>query len=285
MLQSKTQVKIDRSSEDNLQEQIEHLISNREAFNKFVYTPLDEAVKELEIRKKDSKLGTLVNKNLLTDIPDALKKNNSVVLHRQVVTPNYEVGRFANIVDALEFNPVFFEYADDKFVTENDWKYYLGNMGFYLGIGKKGGVKVEHVRIIDFNIANGKKISEVKTHWGQSLIDFHHELLLKRFPNFKESIFDGSTWYSENGGNAKSYYEQFLLLFIKDSILFENFMLDIKEVSFTREVFLPAFIRAMRITGKKPLIVALEPTDIEGENFWLYHPHESKNVVIKKSEK
>ena len=61
-------------------------------------------------------------------------------------------------------------------------------------------------------------------------------------------------------------------------------MLDVKELSFTKEVFLPAFIEVIRITGVKPLIVALSPTDIEGDNFWMCHPHESEIHVKEKLE-
>jgi len=74
-------------------------------------------------------------------------------------------------------------------------------------------------------------------------------------------------------GGADKYYTPFTALFIKDAILFENFMLDSKEISFTKDIFLSAFIEVYRKTGCKPLIVALEPTDIEGDEFWPCHPN------------
>ena len=71
----------------------------------------------------------------------------------------------------------------------------------------------------------------------------------------------------------------FLGLFLQNAILFENFILDYKELEFTKEVFLPAFIEIYKRFGIKPLIVALEPTNLEWEIFWMCHPFESKKVV------
>jgi hypothetical protein len=60
---------------------------------------------------------------------------------------------------------------------------------------------------------------------------------------------------------------------------FEKFMINEKESFFTREIFLPAFIDVMKRTGSKPIIVALEPTEIETDEFWMCHPHSSKELV------
>lgn len=245
---------------------IESVINNRQKFNELLYTPIDEAIAELKKRSKDDSIKSPF------EIPSAFKNGLKAVLHRQLVTPNYEVLRFVSIADGMELDPVFFEYTADKFVTENDWKYKLGCQSFYFGQGKKGGIKVKDCKVIDFNKSNGKKISEVKTLWGQPLIDFHHELFLNRFPYLKDNIFDGSEWYKKNGGNAKEYYKPFLSFFIKHGILFENFLLDYKELAFTKEVFLPAFLEIQKETGLKPLVVALEPTETEEDVFWLSHP-------------
>jgi hypothetical protein len=56
-------------------------------------------------------------------------------------------------------------------------------------------------------------------------------------------------------------------------------MLDVKELTFTKEVFLPAFLRIFNETGKKPMIIALEPTEIESEVFWMCHPAETMSLV------
>ncbi len=251
---------------DKYKDLIEELVSDRQKFNDYLYTPVNDAILELEKRSKDLSIKTV------SCVPKIFENSFKAVLHRQLVTPNYEVLRFVSIADGMDLDPLFFEYTEDKFVTENEWKYSLGCQSFYMGHGKKGGIKLKNLKVIDFNASNGKKISEVKTLWSQTLPDFHHELFLTRFPNFGKNLFDGSSWYKDNGGNAKGYYKPFLSLFIKHGILFENFLLDYKELSFTKEVFLPAFLEIAEETGLKPLIVALEPTEIEEDIFWLCHP-------------
>ena len=57
-------------------------------------------------------------------------------------------------------------------------------------------------------------------------------------------------------------------------------MIDHKqEKEFIRKVFLPAFISILEETGMKPLIVPLEPTEIEGGKFWICYPKEMMSIV------
>ncbi|HEY9480806.1 MAG TPA: hypothetical protein VIR98_01065 [Candidatus Paceibacterota bacterium] len=263
---------------------IEKLISDREAFNAFIYTPLDKAIEELRSRNADESLGARMRDSVAIRIPEPLSDGPKAVLFRQVTTPNYELRRFVSIADAVcGLQPLFWEYRKDKFTSNNDVKKALGKLSFFFGKGKKGGSKIERLNVIDFNSYNGKKIDEVKTLWGQPLVDFHRELFENTYPKLDTAVFyDASDWFATSGGAAKGYYENFLSLFVKHAVLFENFMLDMKEVGFTREIFLPAFLRIMKATGVKPLIVALEPTDIEGEEFWMCHPHTSLDYVKKK---
>jgi hypothetical protein len=133
------------------------------------------------------------------------------------------------------------------------------------------------------DLANGKPISSVRTQWGQGLVDFHRELFLLRYPKYKKDVFfDISKWFKNNGGNAKDYYKKFMALFIRNGILFENFMLDYEEMQFTKDYFLPAFFKVYEDLGLKPLIVALSPTDIEGDQFWMCHPPEILEHVDRK---
>lgn len=264
---------------------INGLVSDRAKFGDFVYTPLDEAVGELKRRRNNKQLQSYVKKTLAAGIPPPLETGLHAVMFRQVVTPNHEIKRFLDIVDMTdELEPLFLEYFEDKFTDNNDWKYFLGKMGFYSGRGKKGGEKIQRVRIIDFNTHRGKRLSEVKTLWGQGLIDFHHEIFKEAFRNVSNEgvLFDASNWFSGSGGSAINYYKHFLSLFLVNGILFENFLLDSKEIGFTREVFLPAFLEIMKESGVKPLIVALEPPEIESEEFWMCHPATNISFVNKK---
>ena len=71
-------------------------------------------------------------------------------------------------------------------------------------------------------------------------------------------------------------------MFLQDGVLFENFLMDGKEQKFTEEVILPAILEIEAECGYKPLIVALEPTGIEGDHFWLSHPFQNKLFVDQK---
>ncbi len=265
-------------------EDIDALISDRKKFEDFVYTPVGEAVVELKNRGNDRELAKKIS-NLVESIPEPLRKKPKAVLFRQLATPNYEVRRFVSIVDLIDgLDPLFWEYYNDKFTSNNEWKHSLGKLMFFCGFGKKNGIKIENENVIEFNQFVGKKISEVKTLWGQSLVEFHHNLFESTYESFtQKEFFDASDWFRENGSMAKDYYKPLITLFVQNAILFENFILDVKELSFTRDVFLPAFIKTFEDTGYKPLIVALEPTELEDDVFWLCHPVDSKKVVDDKN--
>lgn len=159
------------------------------------------------------------------------------------------------------------EYTADRFLSRNESKYSLGKLHFAKGINKKGDQIIETLAVVDFNGIDHKLLSEVKTLWGQGMVDFHHELLFKTHPEFQENIFDLSNWLKNLGGNSKSYYKKFLSLFLKDAVLFENFLLESDERNFTNTVVMPAIKEIAQESGYKPLIVALEPTELEGIDF------------------
>jgi len=251
---------------------IEELLSNRDKFNEVVYTRLGDAVRELAARKDDAELAAAVEREFSGKIPSVLQEGNKAVIFRQVATPNYEFMRFIGVPDASGLSAVFLEYFSDKFTSNNPLKYHLGKMIMDEGIDKKGTRKTRYESVINFNDYDGKKISEVKTVWGQSLVDFHHRLFTAYYPQFKESFHDLSPWLAENGVVPKEYYRNLLGSFIRHGILFENFMIQGKELAFIRDIFLPAFFAAWLKTGKKPLIVELEPTEIEGDKFWCSYP-------------
>lgn len=268
-----------------MEKEIEELVSDQNKFNAFIYTPLEDAVKEIEQRASDEALSEYAKAHLPVGRPALLDNRKCAVLFRQVATPNYEFRRFVSLVDGLDdYTPVVFEYYEDKFVDKNEFKYYLGMLAFFCGRGKKGGEKLVYLNVIDFNTSRGKKLSEIKTPWGQGLIEFHHELMENEYGSKVKKAVTGDLtgWLKQNGIHAAEYYKNYLSLFLQKDILFENFMLDSKEMSFTKEIFLPAFLKIYKETGRKPLIVALEPTDIESEVFWMCHPAETLAIVQKK---
>lgn len=256
---------------------------DQELFYHTVCTPLKDALAELKKRRADPRLEKLVLRLLHDDVPDPLRASPKAVIFRQITAANYENRRFLNLVNASDaIEPLFWEYLEDKY-TPNELKRPWGKLHFYHGKGKKGGDIVERINIIDFNASNGKKIIEVETLWGESLLEFHHALLKDRLKLSDPTLFyDASGWFSRQGAKAKNYYESFLTLFVRHGILFEDFMLEAKESDFIQKVFIPAFLMVWKKTGHKPLIANLAAPRLEGQRFWYCHPASDKSFVERK---
>lgn len=261
---------------------IEELVSDRKKFDAFVYTPIDEALKEIELRRQNKDLDQRIESRLVK-VPEIMEGKPKAVLFRNITTPNYETMWFNDvIVKFKKLEPLFLEYTKDKFTNRNECKFALGKITLHKGKNKKDEHIFEFQNIIDVNSSNCKPISSIKTFWDQPLVDFHHELFLNDFSHLKNNIFDFSDWLEKNGKTAKEYYELFLLLFIKHGILFENFTLKDNELLFTKEVVLPAFIKISDKIGMKPLIVALEPTETEEGKLWQAYPAKMKEHIKQK---
>lgn len=262
---------------------IPRILSDRKLFDKVLYMPLEEAWAELERRRQDPELMKEVVRLLDEDIPFPLLTEPKAVLFRHVLTPNYETRRFISLVNGFgKIKPLFWEYYADKYTPNNELKRTIGRLFFFHGKGKKGGMRIDSKNIIDFNTANGQQISALKTVWGQNFVEFHHQFFNDCFREMPNTTFDASRWFSENGKSSEGYYEAFMLLFICHGILFENMMLDDSEIEFAKNVFLPSFLSVYEKLGVKPLIVALEPTDIEGDHFWMCYPGVDKQYVENK---
>jgi len=272
---------IDKNINDD--EFIEELISDQKKFNDFIYTPLNEALKEIRLRQQNKKIDEHIKSSLIK-IPAVFEGKPKAVMFRNITTPNYEMKWFVDIVELFkgELNPLFIEYVQDQFNNRNEMKFALAKMMLHKGKNKKNEPIFEHKNIIDINNSNCKSISSIKTTWGQLFVDFHHELFLGEFPDFRNSTVDFSNWIKDNGHTPKEYYKLFFLFFLKHGILFENYILKSGEFSFIKEVILPTFIKVLRDTGVKPLIVVIQPTEIEEGKFWQAYPLKVKELLVKK---
>lgn len=265
---------------------IDELMSNRDYFNSFVYTTVEQAVQELEWRKANSNIKEYVTNNLNIAIPYELKGEKNAVLGRQLASPNYELNRFSNEADKLTgFKKTVIVKHNDKFTPGiNETKYHLGKLVFKNKNSNHQNTK--SIMAVDFNQNAGKPMSEVNTTWGQSLVDFHNELLEYGIANEgigKINQFEGSEWLLQGGKTAKEYYPKLLLLFLQNGLLFENFLMKEKaEATFTKEIFLPAFMKIFEETGVKPLIISFLPIESEENNFWNYYPDEYFEFVKNK---
>lgn len=249
-------------------------MSDRSIFNNVVYTPLSEALRLLEERRKDPVLMAKIEALLNGGIPEVLKKDKCAVFFRQIATPNHEGRHFISIAKEFGLRPVFFEYEDDKFTSNNEFKHSLGQLRTHGVVNKNDIYPLEKITVVDFSKNDGKKLKEVLTLWEEPLRDFHRKLFT--FHNYKTEeldFYDASIWLHNNGEKASQYYTKFFLLFISSGILFESFLLNGEETDFTKNIVLPAIQNVLDLTGLKPLIVPIGPIDLETDQHWIsYHP-------------
>lgn len=258
------------------------IMSDRKLFNETVYTPLSEAIRLLDERQKDPELMKKVEELLGGDIPEVLKNRKCGVQFRQIATPNNDTKHFISINESFELSPIFFEYFDDKFTSNNDYKHSLGKLNIQNFVDKNDYFQVEKFTIIDFNKYNGKKIKEVLTLWNEPLIDFHKSLFSEegyQLSNMK--FYDASKWFKNHGPEAIKYYSDFFLLFVAHGILFENFLFNKEDSEFTQKVALPALYDVIKKTKNKPLIVPIGPIDIENDHHWISYSKKIKKLIDK----
>ena len=107
-----------------------------------VYLTIEEAKEEIQKRWNDTELRSKMEQALASDIPEMMKQAPRAVISRHIMSPNFELLNFLSSAQQLGIDVAGFEYLDDKFVTKNEDKYYLGKLIFFEGIGKKGGPEI-----------------------------------------------------------------------------------------------------------------------------------------------
>lgn len=244
------------------------------------YTPLAEAKKEIQRRRKDKNLRKKINKFLKSDILDHFGKNPRAVFCRYVLSPNFEFKYFLSIAKMAELKPLALQYSDDKLVAKNTPKYYLCKMFFYDGDGKRGGEKMDTLRVVNLNKWEGKKLCNVQTLNNENLVVFHNNLLKKTIANKKYEIFDFSDWFNEKKKLLKRYYYlHYLALFVCNGVLFENFLTNKEEIQFTKNKVIPSFNKIQKMFGVKPLIFPLNSIKSEESPSWFYYSNRIKKEI------
>lgn len=244
-----------------------------------IYTPIEEAKKEIWRRWNDKKLRKEVDKFLKNDVPDFLKNSPRAILARFILSPNFELFHFLELSKIVNLEPLCLEYSKDKFVAENIDKYYLCKLFFHNGIGKNGGNNISALKIVDLGHAEGKNICELTTIYKDNLTNFHHNLIHSLNLESDIDSFDISEYYKRNGGVANKYYIYFLSLFICYGILFENYLFDKIQINITKNVVLPSYKKIYKMFGLKPLIVHLGPAGDEENLYWRYYSRLVRNKI------
>lgn len=243
-----------------------------------LFTEEQRAVAELMRRRRDVALEQRVHTALgeaARPIIDRCAKPTAI-LFRQIASPTYEALRFLETAKRLGLQPLFLEYHGDKFVTaRNPYKHHLGKMPIEQRRSRNGSMQIRYHTLLDFPAFEGDILADVRSLRGERLIDVHHRALTQVAQVDPETVcVDGTAWFATTGSSARAHYEGILPLFVRDAILFENYLPSGHEGLFVRENVLPAFRTVTHALGAPPLIVRLLPKEEETAEHWDIYPHE-----------
>ena len=243
---------------------------------KDIYFSLDEARAELARRRQNSELCAAVEAELGAHFLPECREQPRAFLSWQLLTPNNGFDFFMQAAHYVGALPFAGEFLGDTFTHGNREKQGWGRLR-----ATDGKCKLI-INIFSFQSNDRKMISEVVTHTGESLTDFHHRLL--DINGYRIDYSDMTDWYRAIGKPAEYYYP-FLLHFVVHGVWFENpVTADDRENGFANTVIIPAKKRIEERYGLRPLIVRLFPdeeTQTEEEDFywWCYPPRINDYLV------
>jgi len=248
------------------------------------FTPLTEAIAEVENRRRNSLLCEKVEKYLAHSIPDHFKNGPILYLARHIATPNFETLYFIEQCKSLKFPTVIGQDLHDKFVSKNPLKRALGKMPIQKGVARNFDDIIEYFTIVDFAEAEGEKLKDIQTFTGISLADFHNSLFREIYTSTNVAIVDEADWIDKNGrGDLLEHYKKMLALFLVHGVMFEYYPLEDKnELYFVEHILAPAFTFIENTFGIKPLIVTLVPSIAQSEKNWDAYPSVFYQLVKKK---
>lgn len=246
------------------------------AFGENLYFSLDEAREELKKRWNDAELKKKVEDELGENFWPEFKDKPRAFLGRCLLSPDNGLNFLLSCANYVKAAPLNFEYLGDKYVTINEEKKGLGRLR--LINDKREKILAD---IIDFKSNESRKINEVVTRTGESLIDFHHSLL--QFAKYDIDVVDRTEWFRKIG-TPDSYYYYYLSHFIAHGVLFETFLMDgdEREMSFTDNIVAPMWEAVEKKFGLKPMVVHLYPEnqdDLEDFYWWSYPPNINDHLI------
>jgi hypothetical protein len=246
------------------------------------YTSAEEAGQIIQERWQNKELRKSVEEKFGDDIPDAVLDGPNGVMWRQICTPDREFARFLDLAKEANVKPLCFESVEDQFMAENFTKLALTNLPFMTGLTKNGKTIAEKEKIIDFVHAGGDKLCDLKTLWGEPLVDFHHWFLRTVFPITENRIVDIYKWTKQHGPEPREYYPAFMAFALAHYVLFDDYDLLAAEDEFTMEVVLPAFKEIEAEFGLRPLVVKLsKPGEHAADQYWWCYAKETRDIMEK----
>lgn len=244
------------------------------------YTPIKEAKRIIQKRWENKQLQRTVEKRFSNDIPNEVSDVPSGVIWKHIGTPDREFARFLDLTTQVGVKPLCFEYTEDKFVARNFTKFELANLPFTTGLNKNGKTMTKREKIINFDHAEGRRLCDLKTLWGESLVDFHHWFLCALFPIMKGRVVDVYEWTKRHGSTARERYQSVMTLALTHFILFDDYDIFAGEDTFTLDVVLPSFKKVEAEFDLRPLVVRIsKPNQYMIDPYWWCYSKETKDIM------
>jgi hypothetical protein len=238
-------------------------------------------------RARNTELRKKVEEYLGGDIPSYMQETPVLCLARYIATPNFETLRFLALTEPFGLPAIVTEDHGDKFSAHNHLKRALCKLPIIERLHQKHGRLHERFRphtIIDFSKAEGKKLEEIETLWGEKLTAFHARAFaqLVRSPVI---VANDTAWLDRNGrGNLLELYKRYLSLFVVHGVLFEDYVLsDAQDAEFVRTIVRPAVEFVEQTFGYTPLIAQLVPDTFESSTFWISYPKRVRESATQKN--
>jgi len=238
-----------------------------------LYTAIEDVSSIIKTRWADANLRKAVSDSLTGDIPEVFAKEPSGMMWRPIATPDGEFCRFYERAKLAGVRPVSCEYTEDAFCSRNFSKCGLAKLTMASGVDKNGHNIIVKRKVVDMRASEGQKLSEVRTLWGERLVDFHHVLHEAMHPEMKDHVADISQWVRKFGPTPRQYYVALFSLAVSNMVMFEDYDVIESESTFIKDVILPAFNEVKDKFGVKPLIVRISSqAEYMQDPYWWCYP-------------
>lgn len=254
----------------NEEDQDQNALST-EHLTRLIFTPMDEAIAQIQERRKDPRLVEKVKEYLDGYVPEYFEASTPLFyLQRFIATPNYELLHAAEMIKHTNLPLIVGQDFKSKFSANNELKLSLGKLPVIRGLSNNRDEIIENFTIIDFNASNGKPLNTIKTKFGSSLMDFHHSLLSEvELPNVR--YVDESHWIDNNHrDNIFEQYKKVWALLCVHGIMLESYVP--ADYFFFDHVIYPTFKEVEKELGMTPLVVEHITPEQEPKRNWNSYP-------------
>ncbi len=241
-----------------------------------IYLSLDEAREKLRERWNDVELKSKIENELGDKFIQQYSSGPLGITTRQIISADNGCSFLDYAAHYIGAKPCAQEFYGDKFVHFNEEKKGLGRLRITLNTGEYATIDC-----MDFHACEKKKLIDCQLKSGESLVEFHHELLA--IDNIGIEYFDNTNWY-HSIGHATDYYYYMLLHFVAHGVLFETFYDEggTTEDEFTHNVVYPTINRIHEKFGLMPMLIRAYPEHQSDEEdfYWWNHSNNVNKCII-----